>query len=147
MQNLKLLTEELIKRDLELWEERELFKKLFLILPIPTALITLEGIIKLANPALANTLGYTTEELKGMHFSAITHADDLEKDLSLFNKLITDPHFNKYEMRKTYVTKKGKLIKATLRVALIEDTTSKPISVVGLFFDIEHVNNEFDKSK
>lgn len=146
MDSLKLLTEELIKRDLELWEERELFKKLFLILPIPTALITLEGIITLANPALANVLGYTTEELKGMHFSAITHAEDLKEDLALFNKLLTDPHFNRYELRKTYVTKAGKFIRATLRVALIEDTSRKPISVVGLFFNIEHSNDELNKS-
>jgi len=62
----------------ELEETTELFRAAFEDAPFGMGVSTHSGRIVRVNLAAAEMLGYTTDELVGMHFTAVAHPDDME---------------------------------------------------------------------
>lgn len=83
------------------------------------AFVDAEGIIREANPALCEMLGYGQSELVGMHFREITVGRDVDADISEFAKLVSG-QTREYTMVKTYRTKAQRLLRARLRVIPFE---------------------------
>ena len=71
------------------------------------ALVAENGIIKNANPAFCEALGYTDNELQGMHISEITHTEDQEASDTKFKELISGK-VKSYTMNKRWRSKFGK---------------------------------------
>jgi len=112
------------------------FKAMFEGAPIGIALVDGEGHPRVANPALAEMLGYTVEELRGMAFADFTHPQDLYLDLKLFRDLMEGKR-DHYRMEKRYVRKDGRVFWGDLSVALARDSEGKPLFAVGMVSNIQ----------
>jgi PAS domain S-box-containing protein len=78
-----------------------------------------DGIMSETNPALQQMLGYSAEELAGMHYTAVTHPDDhhlvVQDELDLAQR-------DAFAIDKRYVRKDGTTVQTHVNVALdIED--------------------------
>ena len=74
-----------IERALQESEER--FRLTIDEAPIGMALVALDGRFVRVNRALCEIVGYSSDELTGLTFQAITHPDDLDADLALAGQL------------------------------------------------------------
>ncbi len=66
-------------------EER--FRTIYEDAPIGIGLADLNGQLLTGNPALAQTLGYSLPELRGLHFPALSHPDEAAIEETLFREL------------------------------------------------------------
>lgn len=96
------------------------FETIFNNSPIGMASVKVDGEIEEANIVLADFLGYTVKELKGMHFKNLTHPEDFHKDYNLFTKLI-NREIRKYTMNKRYIKSTGEVVYAQLSVSELND--------------------------
>ncbi len=79
---------ERVEHEREIGEAQERFRRAFEDAPIGMAVADLDGNYLEVNQALCAITGYASEELCGMHFSAITHSDDLAGDLTDIRALL-----------------------------------------------------------
>ena len=89
-----------------LQESQAQFSSVLEYAPIGMALVAPDGHWLRANNALSKLIGYTEEELLEMTFQDITHPDDLDKDLTYVNQMLTG-RINFYKMEKRYFHKSG----------------------------------------
>lgn len=98
-------------------EER--FRALFENSPIGVALIRIGGYILTSNPAMSDFLGYSADELKNMHYSDYTFAEDFENEKDLADQLVSG-EISKYRIEKRYVRKDGHVVWGRLSARLFE---------------------------
>lgn len=124
-------------------KSKEFFRLIFNNAGIGIGLVDLEGNIIQCNPELTEMLGYTNEELIGFRFSDITHKEDINIDLQLFDELINNKR-QRYQLEKRYVGKSGNIIWAKLTVSIIRDEAGNQKYVLGMMENIteEKVLNE-----
>ncbi len=67
-------------------EER--FRTIFEGAPVGIGLSDLDGHLLTGNPALAQILGYSLAELRGLHFSSLSHPEEAAVELALFQELV-----------------------------------------------------------
>jgi PAS domain S-box-containing protein len=90
------------------------------------------GVMQETNPALQEMLGYSSSELARMHYTEVTHADDLDV---VEQQQLDDNQRQSFSIDKRYVRKDGSMIDAHVHVALdlddglgislIEDVTGR----------------------
>lgn len=114
-------------------EER--FKGIFLNAYVGICVSDLDGRIMMANKALQDLLGYDDGELVGMKVSTISHEDDIEEDMELFQQL-KDGEIKNYNLEKRNIRKGGEIIYVHLTVSLIKDDEGKPQFTISLVQDI-----------
>ncbi|MCK9218902.1 MAG: PAS domain S-box protein [Bacteroidales bacterium] len=68
------------------------------------------------NDRLCRILGYTRKELLASTWDELTYPDDLEKDVELFDALISGKK-NSYDLDKRYIRKDGTVVYATISVS------------------------------
>jgi PAS domain-containing protein len=68
-----------------LHQREKLFRLIFERAGIGIGLADHQGNILDANPTLTSMLGYSREQIMNMHIKQISHPDDLEEDLRLFD--------------------------------------------------------------
>jgi PAS domain S-box-containing protein len=98
--------------------------------PIGIGSADLEGRMLDVNPAFADLLGYTREELVGRRIADITHPEDREDSRRQFLALVRG-EITRYELQKRYLRKDGDVIHVRARAGLVRDTAGQPIRVVG----------------
>jgi PAS domain S-box-containing protein len=106
-----------------------------------------DGRFQRVNDALCQLTGYSRDELLQMRFADMTHPDDLDRDWSLFKRLVAGeiPNFG---LEKRYIRKDGSIIWVQIAVTLIRDLTGHPVSEIGLTFDItdrKHAEEELEQ--
>ncbi len=111
------------------------FRATFMRAAIGMALVDMHGRPIDSNPALQRMLGYTADELRTMVFTAFTHPEDAEADLTLYQELIAGQR-DHYQMEKRYYRKDGQLVWGHLTVSLVRDTHGQPAFAVGMVEDI-----------
>lgn len=111
------------------------FRKIFENAPFGSAITDGKGKIVLANRALCSMMGYSKEELESMHFSDITHPEDLQTDFEQFAKL-TKGEIDHYRLEKRYRSKNGKAIWGSLAVTLVAGKGSAEKNIIGMVEDI-----------
>lgn len=116
-------------------EAERRFLRLFRDSPVGIALVSPEGKPIEVNQALADMLGYERSELKGMSFPGFTHPEDVEKDVELFEKVISG-EIDDYQIEKRYLTGSGDVVWADLRIAALRSTGDAPTHAVGFVRDI-----------
>lgn len=119
------ITESLQQRS-ALLESEARFQAVFESAAIGMALVDLKGHFMQANQALCQLLGYGHDELIGKNFQAITHHDDLPRDLELKAELIAGKR-DFFQMEKRYFHKLGNAIWVQLHVAILRDAQQKPL--------------------
>lgn len=99
------------------------------------ALVSLEGRWLDVNDALCGILGYTRSELLEIDFQTLTHADDLNADLSLLTDLLAGRR-DHYHMDKRYLGKAGNLVWGRLSVSLVRSERGEPLHFVSQIQDV-----------
>ena len=94
-----------------------------------------KGHIMACNPAYQKMLGYSAQELKKINFSALTHSEDVAKNMDSYRELLEGKR-DYFRAEKRYVHKDGKVIQGQLTVSLIRDQLGNPEFVVGLIENI-----------
>lgn len=98
--------------------------------PIGLAIVSGEGFPVEMNETLAEFLGYSPEDIMGMHFKDFTHPEDVEKDLDLFSKLISG-EIDEYTIAKRYIHGvTGEILYAKLGVFLIRNGITEVVATV-----------------
>jgi PAS domain S-box-containing protein len=121
------------KQTLEISEET--FRNAFEYSPIGMVLVSTAGKFMKVNKSICDMLGYTAEELMSKTFQEITHADDLEADLTMLQKTL-DNEIDAYQIEKRYIKKGGSNIWILLNVALVRDKAAEPLYFVSQIKDI-----------
>ncbi len=93
-----------------------------------------DGVVIEANQAFLDLLGYSLDELRAMHLSAYTHADDLKPNLALLAELKAGRRSG-YQLEKRYRRKDGGTVWAALTVTAVPAENGVPL-VLGIIEDI-----------
>lgn len=88
-----------------------------------------------ANEKLCSMLGYSREELLTRTWAEMTHPEDVDADLRLFNKLVSGK-IQSYSMDKRYIKKDGSIIWATIAVGCVRNTSGDIDYYVAIIQDI-----------
>lgn len=131
---LESITEKLNLKNYQIQLNEAIYTRLFELAPIPLALVDTNRVIIKHNKALTDVLLYEENELVGQQFDVITHPDDLNLDVQLFDKL-TAGIIEYYDIRKRYIRKDGEILSAILRASLVRDIENQPVLAIGLFYD------------
>lgn len=102
------------------------------------------GNVVRVNDYFANMLGYNTEEIMNTKLSNITIPADIAKDFDITSRIISGEQesFNTY---KSYIHKKGRIIKAEVTVTGIRDEDGEVINFFAIVKDIE--TTQFHKQR
>src|SRR5215218_7877767 len=95
------------------------------------ALVSLDGRILTANPALCRMLGYSEDELTTRTFFAITHPDDVPVSDLLYDGLV-DGDLDNYSLNKRYIRKDGSVLSAHLVVTLVRNKMGSPLHFISM---------------
>ncbi|MDB6169163.1 MAG: sensor hybrid histidine kinase [Verrucomicrobia bacterium] len=102
------------------------------------ALVRTNGELIRTNPILQRMLGYTDAELTRLTFREITHAEDLEKDLTLFDELLVGRR-ESYQIEKRYIRKDRRIIWGRLTISSVRGRDGAALYTVGMVEDVtEH---------
>jgi PAS domain S-box-containing protein len=101
-------------------ESEERFRSAMKHSPIGTALVSTDGRFVEVNPALCAILGYTREELLATTFRALTHPDDLDKNVDAMRQLLSRD-VDTYQTIKRYFHKDGRVLWAQLNASVVYD--------------------------
>lgn len=123
------------KAELSLAISEETFRNAFEYSSIGMVLVSTEGKFLKVNKSICELLGYTAEELITKTFQEITHADDLEADLSLLRKTL-NKEIKNYQLEKRYFNKAGETIWILLNVSLVLGEAGEPLYFVSQVKDI-----------
>lgn len=99
------------------------------------ALVDLDGMIQVSNPALREMLGYSGDELRAMLFTRISHPDDLDVSVDMFRAL-TRKERESYQLEQRCLCKDGEVAWARLNVSLFRDSYGEPLFVIAVVDDI-----------
>ncbi|HVS99982.1 MAG TPA: PAS domain S-box protein [Solirubrobacterales bacterium] len=111
------------------------FEAAFRAAPHGVAIVGLDGRFLHVNQKLAEIVGYSVAELKGLTFQDITHPDDLDADLAQIDGVLSG-ELDTYEIEKRYYTKDGHLIWVLLAVAIVHDEDGSPRHFISQVQDI-----------
>jgi PAS domain S-box-containing protein len=131
----KRLEEQAESARAQLAESEERFRLAIDEAPIGMALIALDGRFIRVNRALCEIVGYSAEELTGLTFHDITHADDLHVDLALAGQLHRG-EIPRYQLEKRYFRKDGTIVQVMLSRSILRDRSGEPICYIAQVEDI-----------
>lgn len=117
------------------WESEQRFRSAFDHAPIGMALVAPDGRWLRVNRLLCQIFGYSADELLATDFQALSHPDDLIKDLDLANQVLAGT-LASYQLEKRYFHKDGHVIHTLLAVSLVRDSADRPAYYVSHIKDI-----------
>ncbi len=137
----------LIRAQEELKSSMDSFENAFHYSGIGMALIGLEGNWVDVNTVLCQLLGYTKDELLGLHYIDISYPEDDEIDRDLVVKLLKH-EISTYSIEKRYLTKDHKIILVSLTVSLVWNKDESPKFFIAQVVDItkrKELENELNR--
>ncbi|MFC6043806.1 ATP-binding protein [Nocardioides hankookensis] len=109
--------------------------------PIGMAMVGLDGRLLMVNPAMSEMLGYDVEQLTQRGFQELTHPDDLDADLALFEQTLAGD-IDSYRLRKRYLHADGHVVWGDLSVALVRGPEGDPLHFISQVLDITAAERE-----
>jgi PAS domain S-box-containing protein len=103
--------------------------------PIGMALEALDGRFVRVNRALCEIVGYSSAELTGLTFQAITHPADLDADLALRGQLARG-EIPRYQLGKRYIRKDGAIVDIQLDCSILRSREGAPLYYIAQIEDI-----------
>jgi PAS domain S-box-containing protein len=116
-------------------KEDSIINKVMRVAPIGMAYLNLEGKWLVVNQALYKMFGYQEEAFMKTSFQALTHPEDLPKNMVFINKLIAG-EIDVYRVEKRYLHKDGHYVWGGLNVSSLRDEDNKPMLIVAQIVDI-----------
>ncbi len=117
-----------------------LFRAIYERSAVGIALVDLEGRISKVNPALAEMLGYTVDELPGRAFTDLSHPEDGTLDLQLFEALMAGRSTH-YTIEKRYNRHDGATVWGQMTASVIAGDNDLPRFVIGMVEDVSERHN------
>lgn len=136
-------TNEKLKRDIDdlhmveklLRKSKAWSRSIFEGSPVGIALLTTNGAVIESNPALERILGYSSSEIRNIGINNITHIEDAEKDIRLFDDLV-DSKIDSYSIQKRYIRKDGEVIWANVKMSYIQNVGEDFQFIIAMIEDI-----------
>ncbi|MDP2182960.1 MAG: PAS domain S-box protein [Actinomycetota bacterium] len=116
-------------------EGEALFRSIYERSAVGIALVDLKGCISTCNPALANMLDYTVDDLLGRAFTDLAHPEDGTLDQQQFDVLIAGQG-DHYTIEKRYVRQDGSILWGQMTASLISREHNIPRFVIGIVEDV-----------
>ncbi len=101
-----------------------------------------DGKMQFVNRVWEETLGYKTDEIKGMDFRQILHQDSLQHCVNIFDNIEKDKSYSNLEI--TFITKQGKEIHVEGNINGRFDE-GKFVSTRGIFRDVTQKRKQDEK--
>jgi PAS domain S-box-containing protein len=118
-----------------LQESEERFRLTIDEAPIGMALVALDGRFVRVNRALCEIVGYSSTELTGLTFEAISHPDGLDLDLAARGQLARG-EIPRYHREKRYIRKDGTIVDVLLNVSTLRSRDGAPLYFISQIEDI-----------
>jgi PAS domain S-box-containing protein len=115
----------------------EQFRATFDYAAIGMSIVSLDGRWLRVNDAVCQIVGYTPEELISKTFQEITYPEDLQEDLRQVERLLSG-EIKSYQMEQRYIHRDGYLTWVLLSVALVRDSTGKPLHFIS---QVKNIND------
>ncbi|HEY3473367.1 MAG TPA: PAS domain S-box protein, partial [Anaerolineales bacterium] len=95
-----------------------------------------DGRLLFVNDAFCSMVGYSSSELvlEGKTCWDLTHPDDLDENIRLFERMLRDA--TPFQLERRLIRRDGSIIWSNLSVSPIRDASGKPVSAVGVEVDI-----------
>ncbi len=116
-------------------ESEERFRATFEHAAVGAAQVGIDGRWLRVNRRLCEIVGYTQDEMLGMTFAEITHAEDLEADLEQTRAMLRGES-QTFTMEKRYVKKDGSTVWVNLTVSLVREASGEPRYFIAVIEDI-----------
>jgi PAS domain S-box-containing protein len=87
---------------------------------------TPDGRLSNANTTFSTMVGYSMEELRGIHFAELTHPDDVQKELLLVQEIVQGIR-DFYQIEKRYKTRNGNFIWVELSLSTFRNSENNEI--------------------
>jgi PAS domain S-box-containing protein len=113
----------------------ETFKRAFEYAAFGMALIGVDGCFLQVNQSACNMFGYPADELITKTFQELTHPDDLEKGVDLFQDILNGTREFGW-LEKRYIRKDGKVIWALLSTSAVRNSQKDILYLVSQIQDI-----------
>jgi PAS domain S-box-containing protein len=112
-------------------ESETLFRGLFEQAALGMCCLDLKGSFTRVNQSMCDITGYTAAELTRLSNRDITHPEDVEPEIALYQQLLAEaiPHF---AMEKRYVRKDGSVTWVGVWAWLLRNEVGAPISIIGM---------------
>ncbi|WP_289054386.1 PAS domain S-box protein [Carboxylicivirga marina] len=120
---------------LALEQSEQKFKDTFKYSGVGMVLASLEGTFLNVNEAACRILGYPEDELLCKNFKEITHPEDIDSNLDLYNQLLNN-EIKFYHLEKRYITKTGNTIWANLYVTAVRGRDNQALYLNTQIVDI-----------
>jgi len=121
--------------ELALMDSEDRFRAVFQHSAIGMGVNRADGSLIESNPAVEAILGYTTAELRALHFTQYTHPDDLDADLALLEELLAGQR-DSYQMEKRYIRKDGQPVWVRLTLSAVRDLLGELTLTIAMMEDI-----------
>ncbi|HEY9750716.1 MAG TPA: ATP-binding protein, partial [Allocoleopsis sp.] len=120
----------------QIQKTEERFRRIFEDAPIGMAIASLEEEhLVQVNKAFCKMLMYEADELTQLSFQTITHPADLNKDLRLFEQMVTGA-IASYQIEKRYLKQTQEIVWANLTATLIRDQQGSACYSLGMIENI-----------
>lgn len=116
-------------------ERERLFRAIFENAGAGIGLVDPSGRVVAANPALANMLGYSMEELEGRNFVELRHPRDAGADRPLFDELVAGRR-DSFRLETRFLRKDGRIAWGRLTTSEVRDGDGNARFFIALIDDI-----------
>jgi PAS domain S-box-containing protein len=110
------------------------FRPVFEAAAIGISTCTLDGRMIESNPAVSKMLGYTAQELAGMHAREL-HPGDFEQDEALLKELLSGLR-DSFDLEKRFRRKDGSYLWGHVTVSLVRNAGGEPAFIIAMLEDI-----------
>jgi len=111
------------------------FRSLFYGAAIGVCGSAIPGVVGECNRAYQEMTGYTSEETRFLSIAAVTHPEDLEADLTLYQEVLAGTK-DSYQLEKRFVRKDGSLIWGRLTIFAVRNPNGSLAYLFALVEDI-----------
>ena len=98
--------------------------------------VSLDGRFLRANRKFCRMLGYEVDELRRMRFADLTHPEDRESSFDAATRVLASPEASLPAFEKRYVRKDGRVLSASLSIALARKGDGAPDYFITMVEDI-----------
>ena len=121
-------------------ESEQRFRNAFASAAIGMCVADIENRLLEVNQAYANITGYSPHELIGMPFHAITHPDDVARNMAEHASMMAGEK-SSYVIEKRYRRKSGEVVWVRNSVSAVKDRSGDPVQTIALSEDISARRN------
>ena len=132
-----LVTDISVRRDLEarIAENEIMFNDAFEHAPVGMVVTGADGRMERVNAAFAAMLGLSIDHVAGLDFRTITHPDDQDADVTLFDEIVAGER-DTYTLEKRYLHPSGEPVHASLAVSAVRAPDGTLIRMIAHVQDI-----------